>query len=325
MDYSGKVAIITGGANGIGLGIATQCAKEKMKIVLADINDIALENACQELTATGAEVIGKKTDVTKEQDWKDLVDLTMNTFGKIDFFFSNAGISFHKSLEAATDAEWDWVFNVNFWSHVKAIREILPIMKSQDSGGHITFTSSIGAIGATMTMVPYACTKSALVSLAEGLRAELDATQMSKVKLSVVLPGGVATNIQDQTFTKPKDVPGADDNASELDLAFKNSIGAEHKGASLGGANTFSGMMISKELAGERILDQMKRGYFYIYTSRNSAKNVLMKRSYAMLMDEQPINVSRDIQAYYVKKLSVDPDFQELVRTKGVNFGIRWT
>lgn len=295
-DYSDKVAIVTGGASGIGLGIAKQCIKEGMRIMLTDLNLPELEAVGKELVASGAKIAWMKTDVTSEDDWNALVKKTMEQYGQIDFLFSNAGVSFNKTFATTTDAEWNWIFDVNFWSHIKAFRAVLPIMQGQESGGHITLTASFAAFVAPATMIPYACTKSALLSLGEGLRHELDLFGQQKIRISVVMPAFVVTNIQYNEAVRPAACRDLEKTSNEIDRAVWSQIVESIKEPSeLNGA-------ISIELAGKRILDQMKRDFFYIYTHRNYAKALAYEKTSRMLQDDPPVDPSPFMADYYERK-----------------------
>lgn len=296
MDYSQKTAIITGAANGIGLGIARQCAKEGMRLMLADIVPEKLEQAAQELAAAGAEVAYKVTDVTCDEDWKELVSRTKAEYGGIDFLYSNAGVSFNKTVATATAAEWDWIFQVNFWSHLKAYQAIAPVMSEQESGGHIIFTGSFACFASPATMVPYACTKSALLSLAEGLTHEMALIGNDKVKLSVVMPAYVSTSIQFNEAARPDTVKNLEETSNPLDRAVWSRIAENIREPS-----TVNGT-ISADLAAERIIDQVKRGYFYIYTHRNYTKALAYEKTSSMLMDRPPVNPGTFMAEYYQRK-----------------------
>jgi NAD(P)-dependent dehydrogenase (short-subunit alcohol dehydrogenase family) len=298
VDYTGKVAIVTGAASGIGLGITQQCAQEGMRIMLADLDLPGLEREGKGLAASGAQVSWCRTDVTSENDWTELIEKTLQQYGQIDCLFSNAGISFNKTLATTTEAEWKWIFDVNFWSHVKAFKAILPTMLAQETGGHITITASFAAFVAPATMVPYACTKSAVLSLAEGMRHELDMTGQGKIKLSVVMPAYVVSNIQHNEAARPTDCRKLEATSNEIDRAVWAKITEDIKAP-----NIYNGA-ISGEVAGERILDQMKRGCFYIYTHRNFVKALAYEKTGRMLQDKPPVEPGSFMAEHYARKFN---------------------
>ncbi|MEL7563314.1 MAG: SDR family NAD(P)-dependent oxidoreductase [Dehalobacterium sp.] len=298
--FNGKIAIVTGGASGIGLGIVKRCLKEGMEVVIADIHKEALEKVANELTISGKHVLTEAVDVTKEEDWSRLVQNTLGKYGKIDFLFSNAGISFNKMIASASKEEWKWIFDVNFWSQLKAIHTVLPVMKKQESGGHIVFTASYASFVSPPTMVPYACTKSALLSLAEGLRVELDMVGESKIKLSVVMPAYVVSNIQYNEHARPEECKKFEDTCTEIDKAVWSKIANDIKEP-----NRQFGA-ISADLAAERILDQVKRGFFYIYTHRNYTKTLAYEKTNRMLLDKPIVNIAVFNREYYGRKFQYE-------------------
>lgn len=293
-SLANKVVVVTGGSTGIGFGIAEQCAKEGAKIILAAQNVDKLEKAVKQLEPTGAEVSFQKVNVAEADDWAALVKSVMEKYGRIDYLFSNAGISFNKTLLTVKPEEWEWIFNVNFWSHVKGIHAVLPVMMAQEDGGHIVFTTSFASFAAPATMVPYACTKSASLSLAEGLRNEMELLQMDKIKVSVVMPAYVATNIQHNEASRPDYCKDVESNANDIDKFVWQKI-ATDLSEGVGGT-------VSVQTAGERIIDQVKRGYFYIYTHRNFAKACLADKTYRMLMDKPQFDPSTFMSEYYARK-----------------------
>ena len=115
-ELKGKVAVITGAAEGIGKAIAVAAAAEDMRLVLADISDTLLNNTVQELRQTGAEVIGVMTDVAKESDIQTLADQAYAQFGHVHLLVNNAGVAFAKSAWETTAKDWEWIMMVSFLS-----------------------------------------------------------------------------------------------------------------------------------------------------------------------------------------------------------------
>lgn len=295
-NLNNKVVVITGASSGIGFGIAKQCAKEGARIMLAAQNEDKLEKAAKELQEMGADVSWQKTNVEKDEDWAALVAKTLEKYGQIDYLFSNAGISFNKSLFSAKPEEWQWIFNVNFWAQLKAIGAVLPVMMAQETGGRIVFTGSFGCVASPITMVPYSCTKAATMALAEGLQNELNAMQVDKIKVSLIMPAYVSSNIQHNQSSRPDYCKDVESNSNEMDKMVWEKIATDLESGEWG--------TISADLAGERIIDQVKRGHFYVYTHRNFVKAIVTDRSYRMMMDKSPFDPVSFMGEYYGRKVN---------------------
>ena len=193
--FENKVAVITGAASGIGLGLAKQCALEKMKVVLADIEENALNQAENSLANMGASILSVKTDVSKSEDVRHLAEQTINKFGRVDIVFNNAGVAGAPfNIWESTEADWQWIVGVNLMGVVNGLRTFVPIMLKQDTEAHIVNTASVAGMTAYYFNAPYHVSKCAVVALSEQLYFSL-ALQNSKIKTSVLCPGYVRTNI----------------------------------------------------------------------------------------------------------------------------------
>ena len=144
-DFKGKVAVITGGAGGIGLGLARHCAGEGMKVVLGDVEGPALAKAKQTLKASGAEVLALHVDVSKLTDVENLARRAVDNFGGVHLLFNNAGVQAGKAtpLWESTIADWQWVMGVNLWGVIYGIKVFVPLMMGQKTDCHIVNTASI--------------------------------------------------------------------------------------------------------------------------------------------------------------------------------------
>jgi len=193
-DLAGKVAVVTGGASGIGFGMAEAFAAADMKIVLADIEATALSAAAERLRAGGAEVLDVVTDVTIEDQMIDLATNTYTHYGTAHVLCNNAGVGGGGGLmwEIAQSA-WDWTFAVNFWGVLNGIRAFTPRFVEQQDG-HIVNTASVAGLKALPFMSPYTASKHAVVGLSEALAMEL-LMAGSPVKVSVLCPGFIRTRL----------------------------------------------------------------------------------------------------------------------------------
>ncbi|MCB0135864.1 MAG: SDR family NAD(P)-dependent oxidoreductase, partial [Caldilineaceae bacterium] len=136
-EFRNKVAVVTGAASGIGRGIAERCAQEGMNVVLADIEEPALQEATESMRRSGATVLSVRTDVSKAGDVEELARKTLDAFGAVHLLFNNAGVGAGGSVWESTLADWQWVMGVNLWGVIHGIRTFVPIMLAQDTECHI--------------------------------------------------------------------------------------------------------------------------------------------------------------------------------------------
>jgi NAD(P)-dependent dehydrogenase (short-subunit alcohol dehydrogenase family) len=202
-EFKGKVAVVTGAASGIGRAIAERLAAEGMNVVLADIEEGALAQTESEMKAKGATVVVVPTDVSKAGDVEALAEKTIDAFGAVHVLCNNAGVGPPGGpLWERTAADWQWVLGVNLWGVIHGIRVFVPIMRAQDSEGHIVNTASLfGLVSIPWTGI-YNVTKHAIVTLSETLHHEFTLTG-SKLKVSVLCPEAVNTRLIDSDRNRP--------------------------------------------------------------------------------------------------------------------------
>ena len=201
-EFQGKVAVVTGAASGIGLGLATRCTQEGMKVVLADIEEQALMQAGQELKAAGAQVLAIRTDVSKAAEVEALAQKAFDTYGAVHLLFNNAGVGAGATVWESTLADWEWTLGVNLWGVVHGIRSFVPRMLKQDTEGHIVNTASMAGLTSGPGLGIYKVAKHGIVTLSETLYHEL-ALRGAKIKVSVLCPGFVNTRILDSARNRP--------------------------------------------------------------------------------------------------------------------------
>lgn len=214
-NFNGKVAVITGAASGIGKGLAARCVREGMNVVLADIEEEALNQAASELQAVGAGVLAVKTDVSNAESVKQLAQAAIRHFGAVHLLFNNAGVAADSWVWQNTLHDWEWVLGVNLWGVIHGIRTFVPLMVEQATEGHIINTASMVGLIATSGLGAYAATKHAVVSLSETLYLEL-AQIKAKIGVSVLCPLGVQTKILESARNRP---------ASKAETAATNGTG----------------------------------------------------------------------------------------------------
>jgi NAD(P)-dependent dehydrogenase (short-subunit alcohol dehydrogenase family) len=202
-DLAGKVAVITGGASGIGLAMAQRFAGEGMKLVLADIERPALQRAGAALEDIHAEVLTVPTDVSLEADVQALAETALEHYGDVHLVCNNAGVG-SRGLPIAELPllDFEWVLAVNLFGVIHGLRAFLPHLRANDVG-HIVNTASTSGLYHLPRMGPYNASKAAVVALSETLRFEL-AAEGSKVGVSVLCPSWVRTNISTADRNRPE-------------------------------------------------------------------------------------------------------------------------
>jgi NAD(P)-dependent dehydrogenase (short-subunit alcohol dehydrogenase family) len=199
-DFAGKVAFITGGASGVGLGQAKVFAKAGAKIVLADIRAAALDDALSHFHDLGAQAHGIHLDVTDRAGFARAAEEAEKRFGPVQLLFNTAGVSMFGPLENSTYDDYDWMMGVNFGGVVNGIQTFVPRMIDHGKGGHVVNTASIAGIVSAGPSGIYCASKFAVVGLSIALQQSLGAYDIG---VSVVCPGNVNTNIADACATRP--------------------------------------------------------------------------------------------------------------------------
>jgi NAD(P)-dependent dehydrogenase (short-subunit alcohol dehydrogenase family) len=201
-DLEGKVAVVTGGASGIGKGIAEALKNEGAELVIADIEDGALQGTAEELGATGIQ-----TDVSSAESVGALATEVVERFGTAHVLVNNAGIGPMGRIADLTLDDWKWMVGVNLWGVIHGIHAFLPILKGNEEGGHIVNTSSMAGLVGMPGLGSYTLTKYGVLGLTEVLAKELE-EDGSKVGATVLCPGTIHTNIGTSSRNRPGDNAG---------------------------------------------------------------------------------------------------------------------
>jgi NAD(P)-dependent dehydrogenase (short-subunit alcohol dehydrogenase family) len=202
-SLAGKVAVVTGAASGIGLALARRFGQDGMRVVMADIEQSALDREAEVLAGDGIDVIARITDTSLESDVDALAEATLDHFGGVHVVCNNAGVG-SRGLKVADlpRRDFEWVIGVNLWGVINGIRAFLPRLLAQDEG-HIVNTASVSGLYHHPRMGPYNATKAAVVALSETIRYELD-DDRSNVGISVLCPSWVRTNISSAVRNLPE-------------------------------------------------------------------------------------------------------------------------
>ena len=264
-EFSGRVAVVTGAASGIGLALARQFGGLGMKVVLADVERAALAEAVAALEKAGVEAIGVPTDVSVADQVSALAEQARDAFGSVHIVCNNAGVFAGGLSWQAPLSDWEWLLGVNVWGVIHGIRSFVPILLEHGQPAHIVNTASMaGLISAPYTSI-YNMTKHAVVSLSESLYHELQLSQ-SKVSVSVLCPELISTRIDKSERNRPEHLKRGEDSDTTERAMVDTAISAQ----------VATGLDPS-ELA-ERVLSAIREDRFYILSDdvwRRSAEQRL--------------------------------------------------
>ncbi|MBK6658180.1 MAG: SDR family NAD(P)-dependent oxidoreductase [Proteobacteria bacterium] len=254
-DLAGKVAVITGGASGIGLATAKALARQGMRLVLADIEQGALDTAAHDLSRSGADVIGVRTDVGELAEVQQLADTTFKHFGAAHVVFNNAGVAVFGPVQDMSHADWEWIMKVDLWGPIHGVEAFLPRMIAQGQGGHIVNTASFAGLVANQGLSVYCVAKYGVVALSECLAKDL---REHNIGSSVLCPMVVATNINDSARNRPAEFGGPE---RDLDVSDEQ-------------AEKMRGRVLPVEGVADKVVKAIKNNELYIVTHEESREFV---------------------------------------------------
>lgn len=192
-NFSGKTAVVTGGASGIGLGMSRAFAARGMNVVIGDLDDGAMASVAAELTEGGVEVVTQQCDVSSLDAVQALADTTMDRFGGVHVVCNNAGVGIPTSARNMKLKDWKWIIDVDLWGPIYGVNVFVPLLEQQEEA-HINATSSMAGLISSGMMGAYNVAKHGVVALMAALERELRAKK-SSVHASVLCPGPINTNI----------------------------------------------------------------------------------------------------------------------------------
>jgi NAD(P)-dependent dehydrogenase (short-subunit alcohol dehydrogenase family) len=276
-EVEGKTAFVTGGASGIGLGMATAFVAAGMNVVIADIRRDHIAAALERFTELGRDgnVHALGLDVTDRDGFARAADEAEKVFGNVHVLCNNAGMGILGPVTAARYDDWDWGLGVLLGGVVNGIQTFLPRMLAHGEGGHIVNTSSMAAVVPIAGSAIYITAKAAVIGLSEALRSELGG---EGIGVSAFCPGPVQTNIREGGRTRPERY--GDSGYTELERQLEE--------------RPNSPLWMDPVECGERVLAGIRRGDLYIFTHREFREGA-DERFRAMLASfpDEPLNGER--------------------------------
>jgi NAD(P)-dependent dehydrogenase (short-subunit alcohol dehydrogenase family) len=241
VEFTGATAVITGGASGIGKGIAKAFLANGANVIIADIDDAALAATAQELG-----VLGVRTDVTDAESVQALADRAVAEYGEVHVVCNNAGVGPMGPMSTLTLQDWRWMLDVNLFGVIHGVHSFLPILKRNQDWGQIINTSSMSVLSPPANLGAYVAAKAGVLGLTEVLSMELEKEE-SVVGATALIPGPVRTNIANSLRTKP---------ASESSSLYDVDISGNGKGF----------RFLEVEDVGEIVLDAIRANRLYAAT-----------------------------------------------------------
>lgn len=245
IDFKGRVAFVTGGANGVGIGLVRALAAEGAKVVIADVREDHIERALGSLD--NREVMGVKVDVSSRDGMAQAREEVEAKFGPVTLLFNNAGVNLFQSIEESSYDDWDWLMGVNLHGPINGVMTFVPKMIELGQGGYIVNTASMAGWLASGSPGIYNTTKFAVRGLSESLRYSL---AQHKIGVSCVCPGLVKSYIY-----------ASDDIRPESTMATAKPVNTEH-------VQRLAGMHevgMEPDVIAERIIQGMRENQTYIF------------------------------------------------------------
>ncbi|MDM5178913.1 SDR family oxidoreductase [Massilia sp. DJPM01] len=265
-NFQDKVAVITGGASGLGREFAKRAAGLGMKLVLADVQQDALDATQAELEGEGAQVLAMICDVRKGEQVQALADASMARFGAVHLVFNNAGVGSGGLIWENSEADWEWVLGVNLWGVIHGVRIFTKLMlecakDDPQYEGHIVNTASMAGLLNAPTMGVYNVSKHAVVSLSETLYHDLQLVE-APIGASVLCPYFVPTGISQSHRNRPEDVKMTGGPTASQKAAQAMTVKAVESGK------------VSAGDVAQMTFDAIRDGQFYIYSHPGALGNV---------------------------------------------------
>ncbi|MDB4043756.1 SDR family NAD(P)-dependent oxidoreductase [Gammaproteobacteria bacterium] len=253
-QFAEKTAVISGGAEGIGLSIAQALGNQKMNIVVADIDQSNLEKARLELESEGVSVLAVALDVAQEDQWQEVANQAVAKFGKVHMVVNNAGVGGDTGpIESQDTKGWQWTLDVNLMGVVYGAKVMTPFIKKHGEGGWIVNVASMAGMGGIPYAGAYTATKAAVVALSESWAGELEG---DGIHVSVLCPAFVQTRIYESARNRPEKYQP--DPTPKLEKTVLTNSAKQM---------VESGIDVS--IVGKRVVEALNDKEFYIFTHPN--------------------------------------------------------
>ncbi len=256
-ELAGRTAFITGGASGMGLAMAHSFGAAGMNVIIADIEQAALDSALDSLGERNTEVRAINVDVTRREAMEEAAAEAEAAFGKVHVVCNNAGVAVGGSIDTMSYKDWDWVLGVNLDGVVNGVQAFLPRMLAHGEGGHFVNTASMAGHIAVPGLSVYNASKFAVVGLSEVMRIDL---APRNIGVSVLCPGVVRTNIFDSGRNRPDALQAATDTAS---MVLQSDVPEAERSARL---EALIAGALDADVVGDMVLHAIQSDEFYIFT-----------------------------------------------------------
>ena len=244
MNLEGKVAVITGGASGIGRACALAMARKGADVVIADVNETRMETAVASVRELGRRSVGVRCDVSRDDELEQLAGQAIPAMGHVDLLMNNAGVVLGGPIEQVSMADWEWIVNINLLGPVRGVRAFLPHFLERGSGYIVNTASFAGLVAHNPLTIPYDTTKHGVVGFSAGLALYC---RPRGIGVSVLCPGYVETNLSENYRFRGLDDPGA-------------------------GTNRMPDATVRPEVVADRVVEAVEDGRFLILSQPEHAR-----------------------------------------------------
>jgi len=278
--FEDRVAFVTGGASGIGLGITKKLVEAGMKVVIADLRQDHLDEAMEwfEGRQLGRRVHAIRLDVTDREAMAAAADETERVFGKLHVLINNAGVGIEGPLKGATYDDWDFGMGVNLGGVINGVQTFIPRIRAHGEGGHVVNTASLaGMVTMPANMVMYVTAKAAVIAMSESIRTEL---AQENIGVSVLCPGPIKSNIHQLNQNRPDHFKTSEAFAESADRLAQRQVSA---------------LWMEPEQVGDMVVEAIREDRLYIVTHGEWRDAV--KSRFEAMMQAMPAETNAELIA----------------------------